>query len=55
MIYLAAVLVLLWLLVGGYLVFMLKRQQTLEKDLAEACNSSWKKKICATRRFPNSS
>ena len=33
MIYLAAVLVLLWLLVGGYLVFMLKRQQALEKDL----------------------
>ncbi len=33
MIYLAAVLILLWLLVGGYLVFMLKRQQALERDL----------------------
>ena len=33
MTYLAWVLVLLWLFVGGYLVFMLARQRTLEKAL----------------------
>ena len=33
MIYLAAVLILLWLLVGGYLVFMLTRQRALERAL----------------------
>lgn len=33
MIYLASVLILLWLFVGGYLVFMLARQRTLEKAL----------------------
>jgi CcmD family protein len=33
MIYLAAVLILLWLLVGGYLAFMLTRQRTLEREL----------------------
>ena len=33
MIYLASVLILLWLLVGGYLVFMLVRQRTLERAL----------------------
>jgi hypothetical protein len=33
MIFLATVLVLLWLLVGGYLVFMLIRQRALERDL----------------------
>ncbi len=33
MIYLAAVLILLWLLVGGYLAFMLIRQRALEKEL----------------------
>ncbi|MDE0312899.1 MAG: hypothetical protein OXI52_11600 [Caldilineaceae bacterium] len=33
MIYLASVLILLWLLVGGYLVFMLVRQRTMEKAL----------------------
>jgi CcmD family protein len=33
MMYLAAVLILLWLLVGGYLVFMLTRQRALEREL----------------------
>ena len=33
MIYLAAVLIVLWLFVGGYLVFMLFRQRTMEKAL----------------------
>lgn len=33
MIYLASVLILLWLLVGGYLVFLLNRQRALEKSL----------------------
>ncbi|MCY3897143.1 MAG: hypothetical protein OXO50_12825 [Caldilineaceae bacterium] len=33
MIYLASVLILLWLFVGGYLVFMLVRQRTMEKAL----------------------
>ncbi len=33
MIYLASALVLMWLLVGGYLLFMLARQRTLEKEL----------------------
>lgn len=33
MIYLASVLILLWLFVGGYLVFMLFRQQAMEKAL----------------------
>jgi hypothetical protein len=33
MIFLASVLILLWLLVGGYLVFMLIRQRALERDL----------------------
>ena len=33
MIYLASVLILLWLLVGGYLVFMLTRQRALEREL----------------------
>lgn len=44
MIYLAAVLVLLWLLVGGYLVFMLKRQQALEKDL-QRLQQQWEEEI----------
>ncbi len=34
MIYLAVALVLLWLLVGGYLVFMLIRQRSLERELS---------------------
>ena len=33
MIYLASALILMWLLVGGYLLFMLARQRTLEKEL----------------------
>ncbi len=33
MIYLASVLIVLWLLVGGYLLYMLARQRTLEKEL----------------------
>lgn len=33
MIYLASVLILLWLLVGGYLVFLLTRQRALERTL----------------------
>ena len=33
MIFLATVLVLLWLLVGGYLVYMLTRQRVLEREL----------------------
>lgn len=33
MIYLASVLILLWLFVGGYLGFMVARQRTLEKAL----------------------
>ncbi len=33
MIYLTVALVLLWLLVGGYLVFMLNRQRNLEREL----------------------
>ena len=33
MTYLAWVLILLWLFVGGYLAFMLARQRTLEKAL----------------------
>jgi len=33
MIYLASVLILLWLFVGGYLMFMLVRQRTMEKAL----------------------
>jgi CcmD family protein len=33
MIFLATVLVLLWLLVGGYLVYMLTRQRALEREL----------------------
>ncbi|MCY4081504.1 MAG: hypothetical protein OXF54_14770 [Caldilineaceae bacterium] len=33
MIYLASVLILLWFFVGGYLVFMLVRQRTMEKAL----------------------
>ena len=33
MIYLASALILLWLLVGGYLLFMLVRQRTLERAL----------------------
>lgn len=33
MIYLASVLVLLWLLVGGYLLFLLNRQRVLERTL----------------------
>ena len=33
MTYLASALILLWLLVGGYLVFMLVRQRTLERAL----------------------
>ena len=33
MIYLASVLILLWLLVGGYLMYMVARQRTLEKEL----------------------
>lgn len=33
MIYLAAVLILLWLLVGAYMVFMLTRQRWLEREL----------------------
>lgn len=34
MIYLTVALVLLWLLVGGYLVFMLIRQRSLERELS---------------------
>ena len=33
MMYLASVLILLWLLVGGYLVFMLTRPRALEREL----------------------
>ena len=33
MIFLTVALVLLWLLVGGYLVFMLNRQRSLEREL----------------------
>ena len=33
MIYLASVLIVLWLLVGGYLLYMLARQRTLEEEL----------------------
>ena len=33
MIFLASVLILLWLFIGGYLVFMLVRQRTMEKAL----------------------
>lgn len=33
MIYLASVLILLWLLVGGYLAFLLTRQRALERTL----------------------
>ena len=33
MMYLASVLILLWLLVGGYLVFMHTRQRALEREL----------------------
>jgi len=32
-IFLTAVLVLLWLLVGGYLIYMLTRQRALEREL----------------------
>ena len=41
MIYLAAVLILSWLLVGGYLVFMLMRQRALEKAL-QRLQEQWK-------------
>ncbi|MXX26048.1 MAG: CcmD family protein [Caldilineaceae bacterium SB0668_bin_21] len=33
MIYLATVLILLWLFVGGYLLYMLARQRSLENEL----------------------
>ena len=33
MIYLASVLIIMWLFVGGYLLFILARQKTLEKEL----------------------
>lgn len=33
MIYLASVLILLWLFVGGYLLYMLVRQRRLEREL----------------------
>ncbi|MDE0198640.1 MAG: CcmD family protein [Caldilineaceae bacterium] len=33
MIYLASVLILLWLFVGGYLLYMLARQRSLENEL----------------------
>ncbi len=33
MIYLASALIIMWLFVGGYLLFMLARQRTLEKAL----------------------
>lgn len=33
MTYLAAVLILLWLFVGGYLLFMLTRQRALKREL----------------------
>ncbi|MCY3708192.1 MAG: CcmD family protein [Caldilineaceae bacterium] len=33
MIYLASALILMWLFVGGYLLFMLVRQRALEKEL----------------------
>ena len=33
MIYLASVLILIWLFVGGYLLFMVTRQRALEKEL----------------------
>lgn len=33
MIYLASALILMWLFVGGYLLFMLARQRALEKEL----------------------
>lgn len=33
MIYLAAVLIMLWLLVGSYVVFMLSRQRALKREL----------------------
>ncbi len=33
MIFLTVVVVLLWLLVGGYLVYMLTRQRALEREL----------------------
>lgn len=33
MIYLASALILMWLIVGGYLLYMLARQSALEKEL----------------------
>ena len=33
MIFLASVLILLWLFVGGYLLYMLARQRSLENEL----------------------
>ncbi len=33
MIYLACVLILLWLFVGGYLLYMVARQRSLENEL----------------------
>ena len=33
MIYLASVLILLWLFVGGYLLYMVARQRSLENEL----------------------
>ena len=33
MIYLASVLIILWLFVGGYLLYMLTRQRAMEKEL----------------------
>ncbi len=33
MIYLASVLILLWLIVGGYLLYMVARQRSLENEL----------------------
>ncbi len=40
MIYLASVLILLWVLVGGYLVFLLNRQRALERAL-ESLRQQW--------------
>lgn len=46
MIYLAAVLILLWLLVGGYLAFMLTRQRALEKEL-QSLREQWREERSA--------
>jgi CcmD family protein len=53
MIYLAAVLILLWLLVGGYLVFMLTRQRALEKEL-QSLQEQWQEEKRTRGESPSS-